>query len=184
MHHPPFPVKASAGWADPANRDEIHRLFVKYGVKAVFSGHEHLFNRSVHDGITYVVTGGAGAPNDAAPEDGGFQHYLLVTVNGGGVSITVLEPWRLFAQMGPVMPDGSCTAQVSNYDNNDLKVSVEFPTDALGTKAVPTASATYKGRTQPLAAEIVPSRRPGTTRVCVTVPRARTALVSIAPEKK
>lgn len=182
-HHPLFPVKPDAGWADPANRDEIHRLFVKYRVKAVFSGHEHLFGQSVHDGVTYVVTGGAGAPNDAAPEDGGFQHYLLVTVDGGGFSMTVVEPWRLLVQMGPVMPDGSCTAAVSNYGSSDLKVSVEFPTDALGAKAIASASATYKGRTQTLAVEIVPPRHPGTILACVTVPRARTALVSIAPEK-
>ena len=180
-HHPLFPAKASAGWADPANRDDIHRLFVTYGVKVVFSGHEHLFHESVHDGIRYVVTGGAGAPIDEAPERGGFEHYLLVTVNGGDLTMTVIEPWRLFVDVGPVRSDGSCTAQVVNYNPVALAVAVEFPTDALGPRTVAKASTTYKGHTEPLAAEIIPPRHPGTTRVTLTVPHSRAAEVVIGP---
>ncbi len=183
-HHPLFPDKPNAGFADAGNRDDIHQLFVKYGVKMVFSGHEHLFYRSVHDGITYVVTGGCGAPNSPGPEEGGFQHYLLVYVNDEKVSITVIEPWRLFVQVGPVLADGSCTAQVSNYNFSDFTVTVDFPTDALAGKAAATASFTYKGWRQTLAAAIVPSARPGVTTVQMTVPRSRVTTVSIAAPRK
>ena len=37
-------------------------LFKKHGVSAVFSGHDHAYERSEADGIPYVVTGGGGAP--------------------------------------------------------------------------------------------------------------------------
>jgi len=37
-------------------------LFVKYGVDAVFSGHDHDYERLTVDGIRYIVTGGGGAP--------------------------------------------------------------------------------------------------------------------------
>src|SRR5580700_1127262 len=84
--------------------------------------------KSVHDGITYWVTGGAGAPSDAAPEAGGFQHYLLFTIDGPNVSAVVLQPWRLFAQVSPVAADGSCSVQAANYNYNDLPVCAELPT--------------------------------------------------------
>ena len=168
-HHPLFPKKDNAGFADAASRDDIHRLFVKYGVKYVFSGHEHLFAQSVHDGINYIVTGGGGA-------------------SGDNVSVNVLEPWRLFLELSPVQPDGSCTALVSNYRHALVSVSVQFPTDALGASAVASASWTYKGTTHPfespLEAVIVPSRKPGTTTVRVTVPASRAVTVTLAPAKK
>jgi len=183
MHHPLFPRRQGGGFADPANRDEIHRLFIQYGVKYVFAGHEHLYYQSVHDGVHYVVTGGAGAPSEGPVEEGGFQNYLLVFVNGGDVSLEVLEPWRLFVAFGPVQPDGSCTARIDNYHDADLSVVVQFPTDALGLRARPSAALDYKGWTHALDAAIVPARHAGTTAVRVTVPRARSVLATIAPAK-
>ena len=180
-HHPLFPARPGAGFADSANRDEIHRLFVKYGISCVFGGHEHLYSRSVHDGIIYVVTGGAGAPSEGGPEDGGFQHYLLAYVNGRELTISVIEPWRLFVRVGPVRQDGSCTAQVDNYNGADLSVLVQFPTDSLGSAAVASASLSYKTWSHSLSAAVIPSRTPGTIAVRVTVPRARSAFVAIAP---
>jgi hypothetical protein len=183
MHHPIFPTRPGAGWADTTNRDAVHRLFVQYGVGYVFEGHEHLFSEATHDGIHYVVTGGAGAPNEQGPEAGGFEHYLLVAVNGREVAITVVAPWRLFSEVGAVRPDGSCTARVDNYDAADFSVVVEFPTDALAGHAAASAAFAYKGPVHPVASEIVPSGRPGTTDVRVTVPRGRSVFVSLAPAR-
>jgi hypothetical protein len=181
MHHPLFPKKAYAGWDNPAERDAVHQLFVHYGVKYVFAGHEHLYHRSVHDGINYVVTGGGGAPNDAGPETGAFQHYLLLTVNDRDIALTVVEPWRLFAASGPVSPNGSCAARIDNYNADDFSVVVELPSDALGARAAASAAFTSKGPTHPVSAAIIPADSPGATAVRVTVPRTRSVLVSIAP---
>jgi hypothetical protein len=183
MHHPLFPKQAGQGWADPAIRDAVHRLFVRHGVRFVFAGHEHLYNLSVHDGVNYVVTGGAGAPVSQTPETGGFEHYLLVSVNGREVAVTVVAPWRLFSSIGPVQPDGSCSARIDNYDGADFLVTVEFPTDMLAGHAAASAVFAYKGSVHPLSAQIVPSPRPGATDVRVTVPRGRSAFVTLAPAK-
>lgn len=183
MHHPLFPKVAKEGFPDAANRDDIHKLFVQYGVKHVFSGHEHLYYQSVHDGVTYTVSGGGGAPSDADPREGGFQHYLLFEIDGDKVTATVLQPWRLFAQVAPVQPDGSCSAVVSNYNDADLSVCVELPSDRFGKNAVLTASSTYKGKTHPLEATLVPSRVPGVLTVRVTVPKHRAAFVTIGPKR-
>jgi hypothetical protein len=40
----------------------LHPLFVKYHPRAVFCGHDHLYYRTTRDGVTYIVTGGGGAP--------------------------------------------------------------------------------------------------------------------------
>jgi 3',5'-cyclic AMP phosphodiesterase CpdA len=55
-----------------ALRHVLHPLFKEYGVKLVFQGHDHNYYRTVRDGITYVVTGGGGAPlyPDAHREQG------------------------------------------------------------------------------------------------------------------
>lgn len=37
-------------------------LFTGYGVRAVFCGHDHLYYRTIRDGIPYVIAGGGGAP--------------------------------------------------------------------------------------------------------------------------
>jgi len=49
----------------------LHPLFVKYRPRAVFCGHDHLYYRTTRDGVTYVVTGGGGAP-PYAPENRKF----------------------------------------------------------------------------------------------------------------
>jgi len=84
-----------------ANRDDLHQLFRRYPVKAVFSGHEHLFWREKpedHDGIAYFVAGGSGAPLYASPDRGGFSHYMMVRLAGDKVTYEVIEPGRLYVQ--------------------------------------------------------------------------------------
>ena len=99
-------------------------------------------------------------------------------------SSRVIEPWRLFAEVGPVLRDGSCTAEVANYSGTDLTVYVDFPTDALGKKSSASAALAYKTWIQPLSAEIVPSGRAGITTIRATVPQARAVLVSLEPSAK
>ena len=60
FHEGPF----SVGPHGPtlAAQKYLHPLFVKYHPTAVFCGHDHLYYRTKRDGVTYVVTGGGGAP--------------------------------------------------------------------------------------------------------------------------
>src|SRR5438270_4987083 len=45
-----------------ALRPVLHALFRRHGVRLAFEGHDHIYYRTVRDGITSVVTGGGGAP--------------------------------------------------------------------------------------------------------------------------
>ncbi len=76
-------------------------LFVKYHPRAVFCGHDHLYYRTVRDGVTYVVTGGGGAPlydpvnrSLALPGDVIVKDYhaIRLTVDGPRVRAVVQTP--------------------------------------------------------------------------------------------
>lgn len=75
MHRPLFPQGHFKG-EGLSNADTIHQILANYGVDIVFTGHEHQFFIDKFDGITYVVTGGGGAP--LHHENGGdFYHFIL-----------------------------------------------------------------------------------------------------------
>ncbi|MBN2173229.1 MAG: metallophosphoesterase [Bacteroidales bacterium] len=60
MHRPLFPQGQHSG-SPLANRLELHDLFLEYPkIRAVFAGHEHMFNKYQRDGINYIITGGGG----------------------------------------------------------------------------------------------------------------------------
>src|SRR3954452_25536333 len=58
MHHPPFSISLHGGATDL--RERWTPLFEQYGVTAVFSGHDHVYERAEHNGFRYFVTGGGG----------------------------------------------------------------------------------------------------------------------------
>jgi predicted MPP superfamily phosphohydrolase len=60
MHHPAY----SAGRYGPNQEviDHLVPLFKKYGVQAVFTGHDHNYQHHRQQGIHYIITGGGGAP--------------------------------------------------------------------------------------------------------------------------
>jgi hypothetical protein len=69
----------------PLARDDLHQLFVKTGVKAVFQGDDHRYDQMAKDQILYIITGGGGAPIYALKDAGGYFHYVWVSVQKGRV---------------------------------------------------------------------------------------------------
>jgi 3',5'-cyclic AMP phosphodiesterase CpdA len=98
MHHPPFSISLHGGSREL--RERWTPLFEKYQVTAVFSGHDHVYERAEHDGIRYFVSGGGGAPLyprrphpnpvdlDAVKKFERTFHFLRVAVTGGRVEVT------------------------------------------------------------------------------------------------
>jgi len=60
FHEGPFSVGPHG--PTPEAQQYLHPLFVKYPPRAVICGHDHLYYRTTRDGVTYLVTGGGGAP--------------------------------------------------------------------------------------------------------------------------
>lgn len=59
MHWGPYDSGSGHG-SNLDVRTELVPLFERYGVDVVFSGHDHIFERSTVHGVRYVVTGGGG----------------------------------------------------------------------------------------------------------------------------
>ncbi len=97
FHHPPF--TATAGHSDNADvQSYLVPLFESYGVDIAFQGHSHAYERYLHNGIYYIVTGGGGgplyelAPDTAAPiRQFGFSayHHCVVDVDVAARMLTV-----------------------------------------------------------------------------------------------
>lgn len=75
-HCPFFTVGTKSVGEVPNKETPLTALFKKYGVNAVFSGHDHIYYRTVRSGIPYFISAGGGAPiypglrvKEALPED-------------------------------------------------------------------------------------------------------------------
>ncbi len=91
VHHPLFHKKSDFHYGEsidkrPEERDRLHRLFVEKGVDIVFHGHEHGYRRQDIDGVRYIIAAGAGSP---VYHD--FNHFVLVTVDGGTIKAKVID---------------------------------------------------------------------------------------------
>lgn len=91
LHHPIF----SSGMHGDEQGLQLWLPQMLHGtqVKAVFSGHDHDYERSVYDGISYIVTGGGGAPlreeRDSNPYKIVFEmchHYLIANPSADKLS--------------------------------------------------------------------------------------------------
>lgn len=90
LHYPPF---------DPAGTDHILRkgneefidLVTRHRVRYVWAGHIHTYDTTVKNGVTYTITGGAGAPLYPEPNRDAFYHYVRVTVRGEDIATEVVR---------------------------------------------------------------------------------------------
>lgn len=108
MHHQPTYSSCTTHGSREDIRDWWAPVFDETGVDFVFSGHNHIYERSyplkagaqvpANQGTTYLVTGGAGAPLYENTDDQGFtavanpiEHYILAEFDSTGVTMTVKD---------------------------------------------------------------------------------------------
>ncbi|MFH1771331.1 MAG: metallophosphoesterase [Candidatus Omnitrophota bacterium] len=97
MHSPPF----SSGISSYLKNEPVNNLvtlFERYNVSAVFCGHRHFYERLIKNGITYIVTGGGGAPLHDIKERHPFSkqfklayHFCKLTVSSSSIYVEVLN---------------------------------------------------------------------------------------------
>ena len=88
FHHPPFTAVKRRGTNERTL--QLTPLFEKYGVIAVFNGHDHNYQHFFRNGVHYVTTGGGGAPLypvDAPPPEitvkvESVENFVHVQVDG------------------------------------------------------------------------------------------------------
>ena len=99
FHHPLFSIRKRR-----SNNEKLitafHELFVKRGVRAVFCGHDHLYYRTIRDGVAYITTAAGGSKLADVDLDlphleddvwGKFHHFILMTVSGSVVKGKVID---------------------------------------------------------------------------------------------
>lgn len=98
MHHSPY-ASGIHGENDDAQIAGLPRILTKYGVDALFAGHDHVYERGEADGLRYVISGGCGAPlyprrkiNHYTAWFESTTHFVRVTVRGDEVEYAALRP--------------------------------------------------------------------------------------------
>jgi len=61
-HYPIFSAGPHGSTETVRRLQVLHETFLQLGIFLVFGSHDHNYQRLVKDGITYIVTGGGGAP--------------------------------------------------------------------------------------------------------------------------
>jgi acid phosphatase type 7 len=96
LHRSPYGSSRHGG--DEKVREDLEPLFVKHGADLVFSGHDHVYERTVPvTGVTYVVSGGGGrrlypaGNGELTASSVSAHHAVLVRVSGGHLLLETLE---------------------------------------------------------------------------------------------
>jgi 3',5'-cyclic AMP phosphodiesterase CpdA len=91
LHESLFPVIHDHGLDRYAQeRDNLHLLFVRSGVSLVAAGHDHVYDRSLRNGVTYVIVGRAGGK--AWPtKNGSSIRYITAKRTGDFYSFEVRD---------------------------------------------------------------------------------------------
>ena len=96
FHIPPYSSSLDA--REGPIRRTLTPLFEQYGVDVVFNGHHHNYERNEVNGVTYIVTGGGGAPlcvmEEREPTRAAFavaHHYVLLEIDDQHLNATVIS---------------------------------------------------------------------------------------------
>jgi 3',5'-cyclic AMP phosphodiesterase CpdA len=125
FHHPPYSSGEAHG-SDTLLRTQVEPVFLKYGVNAVFNGHEHFYERiKPQKGIAYFIAGSsaklrAGNIAPSAIEEKGFDTgytFMLVEVSGDDMFFQAITEKGVTVdsgsvhRLGKVEPTATQTAQ-------------------------------------------------------------------------
>ena len=93
MHAPPYDPRP--GGDDHAMSEssakELLKLMREYNAFGIFS-HIHIYWNGTYEGVHFIITGGGGAPLYAPPDEGGFYHFVILTMEPKGrIAIQVVK---------------------------------------------------------------------------------------------
>ena len=99
-HEPMYSFSNHGPWLE--GREYVQPLLEERGVALVLAGHNHCYERFEVNGITYVVSGGGGAPlystgdgpddeMDLAQNWGKFHHYLTLDITDDKIHAVVFD---------------------------------------------------------------------------------------------
>lgn len=74
---------------------EMMKLVERYKANYVLLGHMHIYDKMQHNGVNYVISGGAGGPLYRmpfyfSPEGGAYYHFVLLQISDRGIKERVV----------------------------------------------------------------------------------------------
>ncbi|MHA2205449.1 MAG: metallophosphoesterase [Candidatus Thorarchaeota archaeon] len=92
-HAPLYPISHIRSSLDyiPTERDRLQQLFEDTNVTLYACGHDHSYNRMAVNGVTHIITGGAGAHLYDSPWGGDFYHLTSVFASSKSVNISAID---------------------------------------------------------------------------------------------
>lgn len=129
-HH--FPVYSSGNHGSTLLMDKTLRpLYEQYGVTAVLSGHDHMYERSVRNNVQYFVLGGGGAglydPNDTRNpylvKNEKTHHFGIFSWANGQLSMTAYRKDGTIIEQVPLYGPGVARAGQSVSDSGAAALS-------------------------------------------------------------
>lgn len=126
--HRPYYTLGSKPYTDVEGIEtKITKLYDKYNVTAVFSGHDHIYYRTKRQNTSYIISAGAGAPiyqlkreNDAIQGDVFYGKRLQKEIDQGAI------PFKFQAKDGVVTDIKEAMYYVVSVMIDGDKVSIEM----------------------------------------------------------
>jgi predicted MPP superfamily phosphohydrolase len=113
FHHPLYSSGTKHG-SNPNLRKKLEPLLTRYGVNAVFSGHDHIYERTRRQqGIQYFVTGAGGKTRrggvklDSPIREVSFDednHFMLIEVDHGQIGFQAISEAGRVVDKGVIEP--------------------------------------------------------------------------------
>ena len=191
FHHPPYSSGRTHGSA-LETRAVLEPLFVKYGVSAVFNGHDHFYERSKPQkgGIVYWVSGAGGSlrKGDIRRTDltaKGFDtdyHFMIAEISGDDLHFQAVSRTGTTIDSGVLHRPGAVPV-TPNVTPTPVPVPVEaapVPKTAPTSAPVPVPSVSPGGVPINIKEEAVVAPTPSNTPVPVT-PKAVSPPVRPSP---
>jgi hypothetical protein len=125
FHHPLYSSGSFHG-ASTELRLSLEPLFVKYGVQAVFAGHEHIYERmKPQKGITYFTEGAAGElrQGDLKKTDltaAGYdmdRSFMIVEISGGEFNFQTISRTGKTVDSGMIQRSAKVSSQIFLNDD-------------------------------------------------------------------
>ena len=96
FHIPPYTSSRKESGIEQDVRQALAPLFEQYSVDVVIAGHHHNYERNEVNGVTYIVSGGGGAPLCVMEEPeltrkafAVAYHFILLEIDGNHLGATV-----------------------------------------------------------------------------------------------